>query len=633
MRKSLLVSIALLLSVTSVESSIGATKPVSGKACAKAGTTSTLSGSTFHCVKSGKKLIWMKASPVIKKSVVTPTPTPSPTASAVPIESNSSTSGSLIPAINSVQKLAPVPYATTVTAESDLPHSKQIPVPTSVSQAPSGTNVKLWIADPRELTKPLAGSGIFYWGGGQASAQFAPMSPDGTLFLTLATGKYSFDTVEGSGLASIMTRHRYALTVNSDGTSSIDGLTADSRGFFGITTDLPTVNSVAADKEMARLTALATEPANTFTPTSACQLADAITPNRSFSTDLSAGFPKVRVRLPAYGHIKALIVPIDFTDIQGRDNTVTYFTPVANGVRDFYYSQSYGRVAFDFSIVPNWVHAPFSSTKFGTGGSVGAGDPDGYLKAVIALTDPAIDYSKYDAVYFLVPKEMPMANMGWGPAITSPHPTSTGVIINGATGGADMYFNEDHGIVGGRWKWMAHETGHAFGLYDEDNNHQSASLGNWDIMAMSWSNEAIELGAWDRYLQGWLTTDQIGCTSRDSLTTTGKSFTINPLVRQDNTSKAIMIPLSATKILVMESRHNEGLDSLTPSQEGLIVYTVDMSLGQLKGGYIIQPRTGSSDKGAYRDAALHAGDSITVDGIKITVTASTTNGESVLVGI
>jgi hypothetical protein len=92
-------------------------------------------------------------------------------------------------------------------------------------------------------------------------------------------------------------------------------------------------------------------------------------------------------------------------------------------VRDFYYAQSYGKVAFDFEIVSSWVRAPFTSTKYGTGGSVGAGDVAGYLKAIISLTDGAIDYSGYDAVYFLVPKEMPMANMGWGPAITSPHCT------------------------------------------------------------------------------------------------------------------------------------------------------------------------------------------------------------------
>ena len=226
---------------------------------------------------------------------------------------------------------------------------------------------------------------------------------------------------------------------------------------------------------------------------------------------------------------------------------------------------------------------------------------------------------------------MPMANMGWGPAITSPSKISNGVVINGATGGADMYYVESGGILGGRWKWMAHETGHAFGLYDEDNNHQTQSLGYWGIMAMSWSNMAIELGAWDRYLQGWLTNEQVGCIKKDSLTSSGTTLTLGPLVRQNDKSKAIMIPLSSTKILVMESRRNEGLDLLSPAQEGLIVYTVDMTVGQLGGGYIIQPRPGSTDKNTFADAALHEGDSITVDGVRVTVSASDKNGDTVKV--
>jgi M6 family metalloprotease-like protein len=428
-----------------------------------------------------------------------------------------------------------------------------------------------------------------------------------------------------------MTRHRYVLIVSASGEASIADLEKDERGFFAITLDVPQETSPEAAAELERLTTLAEEPANTFVPTSACQMPDLVTPERSFSVDLSAGFPKVRVRLPSYGHIKAIIVPIDFSDVPGKDDPLSYFTPVANGVTDFYYQQSYGRLAFDFTIVPNWVRVPFASTKYGTGGSVGAGDPAGYLTALIALTDPQIDYSEFDAVYYLVPKEMPMANMGWGPAITSPNVTSNGVIINGATGGADMYEVERNGVEGARWKWMAHETGHAFGLYDEDLNHESQSLGIWGIMAMSWSNEAIELGAWDRYLQGWLTEDQITCLEKDNIPADGTTVTLDPLTRQNAEVKSVMIPLSKSRILVLESRRNEGLDKLPSSYEGLVAYTVDTSIGQLGGGYVIQPRPDFTDTFGFQDAALRAGDTITVDGVVVTVLEAGKDGDMVKV--
>jgi M6 family metalloprotease-like protein len=258
---------------------------------------------------------------------------------------------------------------------------------------------------------------------------------------------------------------------------------------------------------------------------------------------------------------------------------------------------------------------------------VGTGDVNGYRQAVIAATDSVIDYASYDAVYFLVPKEMPMALMGWGPAITSPFEVKGGYIINGATGGADMYYVEQNGIIGGTWKWMAHETGHAMGWYDEDYKHQGPSLGDWGLMSMSWTNDVVEQNAWDRYLQGWLEEPQVGCTEKSSLAT-AKEFTINALGENNGEEKAVMIPLSTSKILVMESRRPSSLDNFNNTGQGLLVYTVDMTIGQLGGGYVTIPRPGSTDSN-FKDAALRQGDEVVVDGISITVTKASSNSDTV----
>jgi M6 family metalloprotease-like protein len=456
--------------------------------------------------------------------------------------------------------------------------------------------------------------------------KFYSANTDGSFYANLPVGSYGIDVVEPN--ATQYLRKRYLATVSSMGIFSIAGLTPNSAGYFTVTVDLLPVANPTVDALKKKVEALAVTPVSSFSPSSTCQLKDQVTPNRSLSVDLSAGFPKVANRLPSFGHIKALIVPIDFTDIVGKDDPLTYFGRIADGVSTFYFKQSYGQLAFDFEVVPSWIHAPFTSTKFGTGGTVGNGDPGGYLNALIALTDGAIDYSSYDAVYYLVPKEMPMANMGWGPAITYPHWLSNGVIINGATGGADMYYVENNGIVGGTWKWMAHETGHAFGLYDEDLNHASQTLGHWSIMAMSWSNHAIELGAWDRYLQGWLPESQVNCVELSSLSSEGSVTKISPVVRLDHEIKSVMVPVTSSKILVIESRKKESLDNILSNNEGVLVYTVDMKKGQLGGGYEIQKRVGSIDPN-FEDATLRVGDSITVSGVKIIVTDISTSGDSV----
>ncbi|MES2149255.1 MAG: DUF4214 domain-containing protein [Pseudomonadota bacterium] len=530
-----------------------------------------------------------------------------------------------IPAMNSVAARAPATYPKTILAQAVA--TPAIPaVPAAVPAASGANNVALWLYDPRS-TQALA-TGIFYQLKVGGSWQFVAAAANGALYLKLAAGSYEFDVVEPTGSEAVLTRHRYQLTVPSSGAASVADVTTDARSVYAVTLDVAATVPAAVQLMRDKLTTLANEPASTFTPGSSCQLIDQITPNRSFSTDLSAGFPKVRVRLPSYGRLRALIVPLDFPDVAGSDNPASFFGALANDVRDFYLKQSYGRLAMEFDIVPNWVRMPFSVSKYGFGATVNSGDFNSYRRDVLALTDTQIDYSQYDAVYFLVPKEMPFAMMGWGPATTNANWTSSGYVINGATGGADMYYNEAHGITGAMWKWMAHETGHAFGLYDEDLNHASATLGSWSIMAMNWSNHAIEHNGWDRYLQGWISGSQAACVARESLSTAGSNITLSPLVRQDMDTKVAMVPLSTSKILVIESRKNEGFDHIDASRQGVLVYTVDMKIGTLGGGYQTVRRPGSVEAN-YEDAALRVGESVTVDGVVVTVVASSVDGDTI----
>ena len=643
MRKRIIILISALIVGVLVAPPSTAAAPVTGKACSKLGQTQLYKFKNYTCIKSGKKLVWSKpvaVSPIAPKPTATPTPTPTPSATPTPTPSATPTP---TPTPSATPTPTPTP-AQTVNGGLVVPSPKAYPravgalnvstpavttsfeLPVSVQAPPSGTNVKIWIYNPSDQTTRAGSPGIFL-GLPSGDWKFYAANPDGSFYANLPAGTYGFDVVEPN--ATQYLRKRYAGVVNASGIFSVTGLNANIAGYFTVTVDLAPVTNAMVDELKKKLTALASVPASSFSPVSACQLIDQVTPSRSLSVALTAGFPKVPIRLASYGHIKALIVPVDFTDIVGKDDPLSYFGHIADGVSTFYSKQSYGQLAFDFDIVSNWIHVPFSSTKYGTGATVGAGDPDGYRNAIIALTDGPIDYSSYDAVYFLVPKEMPMANMGWGPAIAYPNWISNGVILSGATGGADMYYNENNGITGATWKWMAHETGHSFGLYDEDFNHQYQTLGSWGIMADSWSKSAIELGAWDRYLQGWLPQSQVNCTQMSELTSDGAATKISPIVRQDKEVKTIMVPLSTSKILVIESRKSESLDNIPTGQEGVLVYTVDMTKGQLGGGYEIQKRIGSTDKNYYSDAALRTGDSITVGGVKITVTALDESGDTV----
>lgn len=525
------------------------------------------------------------------------------------------------PAMNSAALKAPMILPLQVVARPPV-EAAAPPVPASLAAVPAGTNLKLWLYDPRSNAGAALATGIFLRNvTANGGWNFIAAGRDGSLYQGLSPGaSYEFDVVEpDNGLQ----RRRYNASVSAAGAVTLQDRNADANGYYAVTVTVPAVVTADVKLRQDALRLLAERPVSSFQPTSQCQLPDQVTPQRSFATDLSAGFPKVRTRLPSFGTVRSLIIPVDFPEVAGQGDPGSLFTPLANEVRDFFHKQSYGRLAFAFDILPNWVRLPFNPSRYGFTSVNGSGDFTSYRNDIFAMLDGQVDFSNYDAVYILVPKEMPMSKMGYGPAITGPTWTSTGYVINGATGGADMYLQP-----GNEWRWMAHETGHAFGLYDEDLDHKSQTLGHWSLMAMNWSRNAIENNSWDRYLLGWLPEAQVACLPKEQLGSAGTSVALEPLVRQSAGTKAAMVPLSGSKILVMESRKSEGYDRIAAGNEGVLVYTVDMTLGTLKGGYRTVRRPGSVDP-AFEDAALRSGESVTVDGVTVTVTASGKDGDTV----
>lgn len=535
----------------------------------------------------------------------------------ITVDSVLSLDGSFFPSVKSQD---PIAYRKTVVPNPVFTDPLlTVSLPSQLTPAPTGANLKVWISNPLNPSSGLSKGGLFISSASVSNWKYHGPSTDGSMYLTLADGAYLLDTVEPgvqAGEVSPYSRKRYTINV-SGGAVTIPEAKADPTGYFILTITLTNTNQASNDF-LKILRQMVSAPVSSYSESSPCHLKDQATPIRALGS-LSAGFPKVPVRLSSYGRIKALVVPLDFPDLPGVDNTVSFFSPIVKTVSDFYVAQSFGKVAMDFEIVPNWVRMPFLSDAYKrtwSSAGVTSGDISGYLKSVVNATDGPIDFSQYEVVYFLVPKEMPYATMSYGPAITTAFQTSSSVIVNAAVGGADMYIKTTNGAS---WKWMAHETGHLFGLFDEDMEHQSQSLGAYSLMANSWSNGSIELVAWDRHIQGWLSNSQVSCITPTSLLANSQSFELTPIERQTNELKAIMIPLSSSKILVIESRKNEGFDVISSSNEGVLVYTVDMTLGQLKGGYVIQPRVGTKNTSSYLDALLKTGDVISVGNIRIAV--------------
>ena len=539
----------------------------------------------YVCAASGKKLVWKKVadSGALPATVLT-TATTTTTTTTVPGRQTSPSKG-----INLYTGGA-----------GSLEQSKQqsFELPRSVTAAPSGSNVKFWIYNPDSTNTAIGSRGIFYMSAA-ASWKHAASNSDGSFYANWPQGDYTIDVVEPSATYA---RKRYFGNVNSSGVFAMDDLKPNSEGYFTVTVDK-----------------LATTP--TFSQRTSCQLLDQ-TNNRS----LQVGFPKATGRLPSNGLIRALIIPVDFADVQGIGNPENVFTAMTDGMNEFYFHVSANRVKFEFTTLRSWVRMPVSSSYHGLG-IWSKGDSAGYWKLALKTADPLVDFSLFDVVYVLSPKEIPSSSIAYGPAgpmlPNNGLTTNDGPVMNISLSGADAWRNGSSGP----WKWISHETGHLFGLYDLYTT-DVATYGQWDLMSDNWSQGVIELNSWNRYLLDWLSDSQVICLDAANITSAGSEVLLDPIERNNSLTKSVVIKISNSKIVVVESRRNEGFDVIDSSNEGVLIYTVDMNIETQKGGWNIQRRPGSVSTN-FKDAALRAGEKIVTNGVTIEVLARDANGDRV----
>ena len=243
-----------------------------------------------------------------------------------------------------------------------------------------------------------------------------------------------------------------------------------------------------------------------------------------------------------------------------------------------------------------------------------------------ALADADINFGSTDSVVILAnPDASGIGNAG--PAFSAVNRggiTLDGKYIsNGATSAHDLNY----------WKsiWLNHEVTHTLGLVDvyaatsesSSNRYDGHRyVGEFSYMGFSsFEGNAPGLFAFERWNLGWLDDSQIVCSSEKVI-----SQLITP-VQNTGGIKALILPLSRTKALVVESRRAIGLDSKI-AKTGALVYIVDSTVQSGYGPVRVYPSSVATDP-RYLQAPRAAGESVTVEGITVTVTASDIKGDTV----
>ena len=354
-------------------------------------------------------------------------------------------------------------------------------------------------------------------------------------------------------------------------------------------------------------------------------LADCKLPVADGRGDVSiGGWPRIDERLKSTGDVIATVIMVDFPDAPATMTPTDAFARISPSA-DVFTEMSYGKLNYRFKPQLKWYRMSKKSSDYVAGGWTFIKHRD-YIVEAAKLADVDIDFNKTDSLIILANPDA--RGMGYsGPAFAAIRKNGITLdgkyISNGATSAYDL--ND--------WKsiWLNHEVTHTLGLVDLYAFTQSNSANRYDNLRYtgefsymgfsSYESNAPSLFAFERWNLGWISDSQIKCV-KDA-----KSTELISPVQTSGGVKAVVVPISRTKAVVIESRRATGIDK-NIAKSGALVYVVDSSIQSGQGPVRVFPSDIGSDP-RYLKAPRALGESVTTEGVTIKVIKSDDSGDTV----
>lgn len=354
----------------------------------------------------------------------------------------------------------------------------------------------------------------------------------------------------------------------------------------------------------------------------------------------ATAFPFAPTALPITGSIDVALVYVDWADNAGNSADFEYYQQQVDMFKKFYWMASENKLEMKIHSSKTWYRIPgnsadFSLTHEDEAQRGAAPKKQVFYDAAVKASDSEVDYSGIEIVFFAIPRDKTVFELGGPHEFGHDHngylKTAEGNIFNTATPG-DFFLKHDEQPA---WVYYVHETGHMLGIPHQANEEQNKPntekyivnpLGGYDIMSNQ-GGATRTITAWLRWLAGWLDDSQVICLTPELIS--DDYFELTPINKVAGDKEAIVVKISATKALVIESRrYDPEFDIETGnSKDGLIAYTVDTTKSGSQGSQqLVSPRdikTYLEEKNTYPDwreldVVFHEGDRLRVDGISIT---------------
>lgn len=293
----------------------------------------------------------------------------------------------------------------------------------------------------------------------------------------------------------------------------------------------------------------------------------------------------------------------------------------------------------------SYIYVDDDLKRFGLGNKVMHGDATAteqrwdLINTVMAVADSSIDFSGADMVWFLAPsnvKRTLLSNqIAYGRALVTQEKTFA--MSSYISSPISDFSNE--GFQSREPFGFVHELMHIFDAADDHYGDYKNDLGTggWGNM----SGGQVDFLAWDKWTFGWLADAQVRCAP---VNTTSVHW-IKPSTIKGSHEKLLLIPVSKTKLIAVESVRNSGFNLKIPAPMlGAIVYTIDTKVLDQQivfgtGINVLCPVGRSCDYTpmlrSFRlsGAALKTGESITALGYRISVAESGEFGDVIKVEV
>jgi hypothetical protein len=368
-------------------------------------------------------------------------------------------------------------------------------------------------------------------------------------------------------------------------------------------------------------------------PFTTCRVPEQIkTKIDNWTAPLSIAYPAVKSTLDPSSSNKYLFFPIDFDDAVGTGSPEKVLQPEVKKINEWLDWYSNGKASMQIDFPKNWVRSSYRASELITFRDPGnPGNPKGKLsdarliEALLTDVEKIYDLSKYKGVYFM--PSMSAKTLEHGVFMNSTFKTTKGTFTGGGYIYANTAFDRNEFI----WAFVMHDFLHSYGLALHAPDQQlpfgvqSSALGG------------LGLNEWDSMTLGWSSPADIYCVSHENLK--AAEVTLVPIEREQEGVQSIMIKLSPSRVLVIEShRRDKWGTKYSLGFHGVTTYLVDTSVQNDPSkpdsektrfaNYILNPETKQrklSNRPQWENYVLYQGESFATNGIKISLIKSGDN--------